>query len=101
MVPIKKTPKKELSDMAEDRRTLKTSLAFFTPDTHLKKCFPYTLTHLMQMQANLIVLRKCKIIAVQGQQNYFMTFKITNHQKIIQCFLMQVTGILGAWSRFC
>lgn len=53
--------------MAEDRRTLKTSLAFFTPDTHLKKCFPYTLTHFMQMQANLIVLRKCKIIAVQGQ----------------------------------
>lgn len=37
MVPIKKTPKKELSDMAEDRSTLKTSLAFFTPDTHLKK----------------------------------------------------------------
>lgn len=67
MVPIKKTPKKELSDMAEDRRTLKTSLAFFTPDTHLKKCFPSTLTHFMQMQANLIVLRKCKIIAVQGQ----------------------------------
>lgn len=39
MVPIKKTPKKELSDMAEDRSTLKTSLAFFTPDTHLKKMF--------------------------------------------------------------
>lgn len=66
-VPIKKTPKKALSDMAEDPSTLKTSLAFFTPDTHLKKCFPYTLTHFMQMQANLIVLRKCKIIAVQGQ----------------------------------
>lgn len=57
MVPIKKTPKKELSDMAEDRSTLKTSLAFFTPDTHLKKCFPYTLTHFMQIQANLIFLR--------------------------------------------
>lgn len=66
-VPIKKTPKKALSDMAEDPSTLKTSLAFFTPDTHLKKCFPYTLTHFMQMQANLIDLRKCKIIAVQGQ----------------------------------
>lgn len=38
-VPIKKNPKKALSDMAEDPSTLKTSLAFFTPDTHLKKMF--------------------------------------------------------------